>query len=241
MDDYLIMFTYGAFPTLIHITNIPNFENIKDDLVKYCYEQRKKDPEGRRISNAGGWQSVMKYGDFDNIIISNLKEALGGYFMNDSKRIIDPKFGLESGGVWININGKGSYNTEHNHPKCDLAGVLWIKVPKPHEESGNLVLNNPDLFTRFQELEVYTNEVQEEFSQVGVLPVEPVEGRIVMFPASLKHRVDENMLDEDRISVSFNLKFTIDMSTKIDYGTRGYGRRYYPKGTGDTIGVVAKR
>ena len=30
----------------------------------------------------------------------------------------------------VNINKQGSYNMKHNHPFVDLAGVLWIKVPK---------------------------------------------------------------------------------------------------------------
>ena len=38
------------------------------------------------------------------------------------------------------INKPNSYNTKHNHPDCNLAGVLWIKAPK---DSGNIVFDNP--------------------------------------------------------------------------------------------------
>ena len=34
----------------------------------------------------------------------------------------------------------------------------------------------------------------------------PIEGRILLFPSSLEHEVEENKSDEDRISYSFNIK-----------------------------------
>ena len=36
--------------------------------------------------------------------------------------------------------------------------------------------------------------------------LQPVEGRILIFPAHLLHEVGENKSNQDRISVSFNLK-----------------------------------
>ena len=44
-----------VFPTLIHSHRILTFEQIKDDLLKFIYEERKKDPVGVTISNQGGW------------------------------------------------------------------------------------------------------------------------------------------------------------------------------------------
>ena len=32
--------------------------------------------------------------------------------------------------IWANINTKNSFNTRHNHPGCDLAGVYYVKVPE---------------------------------------------------------------------------------------------------------------
>ena len=43
------------FPTVIHELKVDNFRSIKEDLVKFVYEEREKDPRGLRFSNMGGW------------------------------------------------------------------------------------------------------------------------------------------------------------------------------------------
>ena len=52
---------------------------------------------------------------------------------------------MKMNSMWININGPGNYNHSHNHPGCDLSGVLWLKVP---ENSGNIVFESPQSFTQ---------------------------------------------------------------------------------------------
>ena len=47
----------NLFPSSIHSLGISNFDDYKDQLVKETYQEREKDPIGRRISNYGGWQS----------------------------------------------------------------------------------------------------------------------------------------------------------------------------------------
>ena len=39
------------FPSVIHEIWIPDFKQIEGDLIKSAYEERKKDPVGRRKSN----------------------------------------------------------------------------------------------------------------------------------------------------------------------------------------------
>ena len=35
----------------------------------------------------------------------------------------------------------------------------------------------------------------------------PQEAKVIMFPACIEHYVEDNMSDEDRISIAFNTKF----------------------------------
>ena len=44
------------FPSVIHEIWIPDFKQIEGDLFESAYEERKKDPVGRKKSNRGGWQ-----------------------------------------------------------------------------------------------------------------------------------------------------------------------------------------
>ena len=185
------------FPVIIHRFNIPNFRDIEKNLIKNSYEHRKKDPKGRIISNRGGWQSSIFRGQ-DNIISSTLFSSLSSYF--ESNKIFECD--IEIQGWWININGKGHYNELHNHPTCDLAGVLWIKTPV---DSGRIAFNSPHDFVQPNELKYYSSQVKEDWKQFMGYNFSPTAGCIMVFPSFLLHQVRPNQSTEDRISVSFNL------------------------------------
>ena len=185
------------FPVIIHRFNIPNFKDIEKTLIKNSYEQRKKDPKGRIISNRGGWQSSIFRGE-DNIIRSTLFSSLSSYF--ETNKIFESNIALE--GWWININGKGHYNRVHDHPGSDLSGVMWIKTPV---DCGRLEFTSPHAFVQHKELDFYSKKYKEYNKIYSTYEFYPVAGRIAIFPSFILHRVLPNQSGEDRISVSFNL------------------------------------
>ena len=165
----LIYKTQLLFPTCIHIFETEDFESIKDELVEHVYQENNKDPEGRIISNRGGWQSK----DFvkDDKILSIIGDIIYGLpVLNEG---ID--FDIE---CWFNINCKGDYNNKHVHPNSDFSGVFWLKTPK---ECGNIVFESPHNFssgillavtihlmastpnTQLLELDMSNNAVYQEF------------------------------------------------------------------------------
>ena len=78
---------------------------------------------------------------------------------------------------WINFAEKGSKNPPHQH-QVALSGVIYIKNTK----------NTP---TIFNDTELYAGNV----------------GDILIFPANLKHSVDLQTEDCERITASFNLSY----------------------------------
>ena len=108
--------------------------------------------------------------------------------------------------AWININSPGSLNFQHSHPGCDLSGVLWIKCP---DKSGNIFFHSPSGFETFQEIESYTQEFKDTNNYHHSYWFPPIEGRMLIFPSHLEHDVRENLSNEDRISVSFNIKLEV--------------------------------
>ena len=185
------------FPVMMHLTEIDGFKSIEKDLIKCAYDSRKKDPKGRVISNAGGWQSSFLHNE-NNIIRSTLLGGIGEYF--ESNNIFECNIILDS--LWVNINGKGHYNKEHQHPNSDLSGVFWIKSPK---NAGNLEFTSPHGFVQYKELNFYSKKYREDNKAHHTYEFYPVAGRIVIFPSFIVHRVLPNQSDEDRISVSFNI------------------------------------
>ena len=188
----------NIFPSSIHSLGINNFDDYKDQLIQETYQERDEDPIGRKISNRGGWQSNQiniqecKSKTLKKIII----DSLSGFIpISENVSMV-----IEG---WKNINAPGDFNVKHDHPRSNLSGVLWIKTTK---NSGNLVFTSPQLFNKFQELYNYTDEFKYDTKSYMTYYFPPTEGRILLFPSSLEHEVEENKSDEDRISYSFNIK-----------------------------------
>ena len=188
----------NLFPSSIHSLGIDNFNDYKDKLIKETYQEKDENPIGRKISNYGGWQSDQiniqecKSETLKKIIIDSLSGFLP---MSENVSMI-----IEG---WKNINAPGDFNVKHDHPRSNLSGVLWIKTPK---NSGNLVFTSPQLFNKFQELHNYTDEFKYDTKSYMTYYFPPTEGRILLFPSSLEHEVEENKSNEDRISYSFNIE-----------------------------------
>ena len=189
--------TTNLFPIIIHQFDVNGFGILQKELIDYSYDLKKKDPIGSKLSNAGGWQSK----DF---LIDNDGDVLHQFIINSVGVIptIDKSASMYMT-AWVNINKKGDYNIKHNHPSSDLAGVLWVKCP---EKCGNIVFDNPYNFNDSEVLESYTQEFKKEKNFFHTYWFPPTEGRILIFPAHLNHRVLPNESNEDRISVSFNIR-----------------------------------
>ena len=188
----------NIFPSPVHSLGIVNFDDYKDQLIKETYQERDEDPKGRKISNLGGWQSNQ--GKIQECKSETLKEVIIGSLSQFEPMSEKASMTVEG---WKNINGPGDFNTIHNHPRCHLSGVLWIKTPK---NSGDIVFTSPQLFDRFQELDSYTEEFKFNTNSYMTYYVHPREGSMLIFPSSLNHQVEENKSDEDRISYSFNIR-----------------------------------
>ena len=187
----------NLFPSSVHIFNINGFDEVRNKLIDYVYEYKKNDPDGNIISNRRGWQSknfsVQKEDDILHSLIINCLASFP--YIKESYNIF--------ANAWININPSGSYNIKHNHPTCDLAGVLWIKCPK---DCGEIVFDNPSGFQTFKTINAYEDKFKNDNKIHHTYFFPPVEGRVLIFPSHLDHNVKENKSKEDRISVSFNIR-----------------------------------
>ena len=185
------------FPVPIHQFDVNRFSEIQSDLIDYAYKLREKDPIGNKKSNEGGWQSF----DFD---INDSDDILHNLLINSINKF--PKFKKNVYGLmdaWVNINKTGDYNVTHDHPTCDLSGVLWIKAPK---DCGNIVFDSPVQFQTYREINSYCDDFKKENNISKSYFFEPTEGRVLIFPSYLAHDVKKNLSQEDRISVSFNIR-----------------------------------
>ena len=191
--------TVNLFPVPVHQFDVNGFSEIKDKLIDYAYDCKKKDSKGVSISNRGGWQSEgFEIINEDDILQLFLINCLSNFpFIKESVKL--------RGYAWININKPGDYNIKHVHPTNNLSGVLWIKCL---ENSGDIVFDSPNNFESFLENKSYDDDFKKSNFIDDSYHCYPTEGRMIVFPSHLQHHVQENKSNEDRISVSFNIRLS---------------------------------
>ena len=194
--------TSFLFPKLVVSGDIENFTDIKKDLINWIYKFKEKNSGISKISNRGGWQSESKkifvsegFDKFAKYIVPSITELLKSYEIEKEIRIVQ---------MWLNVNGPNSYNVCHRHPGSDLSGVLWIKQTP---ESGRFVFDDIDNVDQILTTNINPQYLKEKNMLPEIVP-EYQDGTVILFPSMLTHRVEINETDEDRISISFNLKIT---------------------------------
>jgi uncharacterized protein (TIGR02466 family) len=187
------------FPTPIWWQDL-NINN--NELLEFCFASQVKDPDGRKISNVGGWQS-NDFSPEDDIRLKPLVDSIfqSAKFCLDTYGFREGSCKLTIGNLWININTGKDVNMVHTHPTSFLSAVYYVKASK---QSAPIV---------------FYKDFAEDFAITAVAPVErhtqlsastakypPKAGRLVMFPAWLPHSVLPSNEEENRISIAFNLR-----------------------------------
>ena len=103
-------------------------------------------------------------------------------------------------GCWANVNPPGGRNKTHHHPNNFLSAVYYLQTP---EAEDRLIFEDP----RPQATVMMPRVVQFNLYNGNLLTFKVRPGRLVMFPAWLKHAVPPNNSKRDRISIAFNLMF----------------------------------
>ena len=188
---------FNLFPSSVHLMDIENYDVVKEEALSFIYKEQENNPSSTSNSNRGGWHSDLYYYQWDNIIKKIVDKGLSKH----SKLYLDYKK-FEYRTLWFNINKKGHYNQLHHHAQCDLSGVLWIKIPP---NCGIIEFESSHSYVADNHLCSLNEEYKYNTKNYNAFMFNPLEGRMLIFPSYLRHRVEPNESDEDRISVSFNL------------------------------------
>ena len=190
----------NLFSVPIFHYKLENYKKTNKELLNYILELQKNDKIGNTHSNKGGWHSqnfdivnqgppinfLNKIKDYLKHIISN---EFGWKYVPNKQRIV---------AMWAIINKKNSFNVMHNHQNCYFSSAYYVKKPK---NSGDITFFDPKEAKkyRFPKIEKYT-----EYSAEAVT-IKPEEGDLLIFPSYLYHSVSENLSEDDRVVVSFNV------------------------------------
>jgi uncharacterized protein (TIGR02466 family) len=164
-----------------------------DDYVSKILKMKETEPSINKSNMGGGWQSRDDLNTTEGIfkeLVTSINDVAKDickhhYSINNGAGFID----VEVKEMWANVNPKYSYNGNHIHSGI-LSGAFYLKVP---QNSGSLVLVNPSVRS---DTKLFKSD---DFK------INPKELSCIFFPSWLEHYVQQNMNDEDRISISFNI------------------------------------
>ena len=190
------------FPTPVWTIQLENYNTINEEMYKFIKEFQSNDQVGIHKSNIKGWHSK----DF------NLQENEPRKFINFispsiEKVMIDMNWEKEKqkvniNNMWAIVNIGGSTNLRHQHGNSTISGAYYVRAPK---KSGDIVFYDP------RPAPVYSYPIAQNpnFLNAQINSVSPKEGALVLFPSYLDHSVNENLSNNERIVISFNI--TIQM------------------------------
>ena len=169
---------HEIFPTPVWHEEGGISQQLVDELYEGAYQCLKKYPSIDKTSNQGGYHSpAFEWKNFHPQGIELIQKVV--------YKAIEQDFNVTS--WWFNINGKGGWNMPHSHAGrgIDLALILYLTET---DDLLTLVNSNPTINDPMG----YSPHIKK--------------GDILIFPSDLVHFVMPNQREEDRVSISMNLR-----------------------------------
>jgi uncharacterized protein (TIGR02466 family) len=183
------------FPTAIWIVDLKPAEaapfnaRLKTEIEKIVMP-RPKVPAGSNWQTPQNLHTRPAFADFVKLV-ETAARGVARFLQVD-------QYPMTITGCWGNINPPGAYHPTHHHPNNYLSGVYYVAVPPAgsrivfQDPRPSMIMPRPRQFTRLT---------------ANAADAESRPGRLLIFPAWLKHSVPANDGQTERISISFNLMF----------------------------------
>lgn len=172
------------------------------DMLKLCYQLHNDDDDGRKLSNQGGWQSkdfrpdvYAEMKPLHDMIMAQVDNCIRDYgYHEDYCTPLMENF-------WFNINKQGNTNSVHIHDNSFISGVYYVSA-NPGQGNINVYKNH------MQDFIIASAAPMQSYTPISAscIAFEPMSSKLILFPGWLPHGVDRNQTEEDRVSISFNVK-----------------------------------
>lgn len=187
-----------AFPTLLSVFRLHNFEALNQRLLNLIYQVKKLDT-GCKASNVLGWHSQGNLFEFGEM--QEFRQQVDRAVAQVATAMGYGDVAISPANCWANINPKYASNKIHNHANCLFSGVYYVQTP---ENCGMIMFYDPRPTKNF-----YSPRVKEYTAYTADALAHPAEaGTLIIFPSWLDHGVEPNLSEQDRVSLSFNYVFS---------------------------------
>ena len=146
-----------------------------------------------------GWQSIQTLHTLEEFqeLVSPVRQAVQGILR--FLRIGYDAFEITA--CWATVLAPGAEHRVHDHPNNFLSGVYYLRT-----HAGADTINFHDPRSQAGVIRPPVTELTAENTEQVVVRVQ--DGTLLLFPAYLRHSVDANASQQDRISISFNIMFS---------------------------------
>jgi uncharacterized protein (TIGR02466 family) len=190
------------YPTFIGYCDYSNHKKIEKSLIKECFLIQKNIKSGGK-----NWISNKTYNTLDtyNILENKKFYQLNNWIFNKILEYANnlkykDKYKCSEG--WFNIYKKYDYQEYHDHPISTFSAVYFLKSDQEKSSKIYFKFNNT------------TNPMEPASDPSFKLSYKtvfynPIPGRLLIFPSTLKHCVERHEYSEKRISLAYNFIKTI--------------------------------
>ena len=172
-------------------------EAFREKIVPFFKEIENNNADKKNFYSKEGYTS---YGSITNILNYDECAEIKNFVMRNTV-FAASVLGLEGYGKmtdsWFTNNRKYSSHEQHNHLPDILSGIYYVQA---EEDDAKITFHDQNKISNWpwiepSKLSNFTNKVH-SFT--------PKTGRLYLFPSYIEHCVEQQLSDNERISISFN-------------------------------------
>ncbi|KZY49433.1 hypothetical protein HKX23_09290 [Sulfitobacter sp. KE29] len=176
-----------------------------DELAASCFSIAEDDEAGQDWCEENGYAGYTSYASLDDLpyrfpifkgLVKSLDKHVAAFAKDLEFDLGDRKLVLDS--LWLNILPEGGIHTSHIHPHSVISGTTYVTMP---EGASAIRFEDPRL-PMMMAAPGRMKDAREELRPF--IYVAPEAGDVLLWESWLRHEVPMNMIEEDRVSVSFN-------------------------------------
>ena len=176
-----------------------------EELEDSCLSVAEDDEAGQNWCAENDFPGYTSYASLTDLpwrfpIFKDVKKALDKHVKAFAKELAfdldGKKLKLED--LWINILPQGGIHTAHIHPHSVISGTTYVAMPVG---ASAIKFEDPRL-AMMMASPARLKDAPEDLRQF--IYVAPKVGDVLLWESWLRHEVPMNMVEDDRISLSFN-------------------------------------
>ena len=176
-----------------------------EELETSCISIANDDEAGQDWCEENGYAGYTSYASLADLpyrfpIFKDLKKVLDKHvraFAKDLAFDLDGKK-LKLDSLWINILPEGGIHASHIHPHSVISGTTYVAMPK----GASAIKFEDPRSAMMMSAPGRRKDAPKALRQF--IYVAPKVGDVLLWESWLRHEVPMNMVEDDRVSVSFN-------------------------------------